>query len=149
MTYRMGIALAALVNALVATYLHLWKIGKAGALTCATGGCEIAQFSSYGWFLGLDVALIGAIGWGLTFVVATVGTLPRHEDAAWPVKALLALVGLGALFTLRLKYGEWVVLRTFCSWCFINVALTAAMAALLALDVRRLGRLRTMTPAGA
>ena len=32
LTYRQLIAIVALVNALVATYLHLWKLGLAGAL---------------------------------------------------------------------------------------------------------------------
>ncbi len=63
MKYRMAIAVLALVNALVATYLHLWKVGKVGALACSTGGCMVAQFSRFGWFLGVDVALIGA-AWG-------------------------------------------------------------------------------------
>jgi uncharacterized membrane protein len=142
-TPRMGIALASLVNALVAFYLHLWKLGKVGPLSCASGGgCQIAQFSSYGWFLGVDVALIGAVGWGLICAVALVGTSPRHEDAAWPTKVLAPLVVFAVLFTVRLKYGEWIVLRTFCIWCFPNVVVTALAAALLALDWRRLARSR-------
>lgn len=142
-TPRMAIALAALVNALVAAYLHLWKIGKVGPLSCASGGgCQIAQFSSYGWFLGVDVALFGAVGWGLVFLVALVGTTARHEDAAWPTQALAVLATFAVLFTARLKYGEWVVLRTFCIWCFLNVIVTLVVAALVARDWRRLARAR-------
>ena len=38
--YRMAIALLALVAALVALYLHLWKLGLTGPLTCTAGlGC--------------------------------------------------------------------------------------------------------------
>ena len=145
MTYRMGIALAALVNALVALYLHLWKIGLAGKLTCASGGgCEIAQFSSYGSFAGVDVALIGAVGWGLVFLVAFVGTSPRHEDAAWPTQLLAALAAFAVLFTGRLKYGEWFVLHVFCLWCFLNVVVTVLVSTLVALDWRRLTRLRAV-----
>ena len=143
MTHRMGIALAALVNALVALYLHLWKIGLAGKLTCASGGgCEIAQFSSYGTFLGLDVALIGAVGWAIVFVVALVGTFPRHEDAPWPTQLLFGLAAFALLFTTRLKYGEWIVLQVFCVWCALNVVVTLLVSVLVALDWRRLGRLR-------
>ena len=38
--YRMAIALLALVAALVALYLHLWKAGYTGTLSCTSGrGC--------------------------------------------------------------------------------------------------------------
>ncbi len=138
MTLRMAIALASLVNALVSFYLHLYKLGRVGALTCGAGhGCEIAQFSSYGWFLGLDVALIGTIGWSAVFLLAVVGTLPRWEHARWPSVGLLVLVYAGLLFTVRLKYGEFIVLRTFCPWCFINVVIVSLCAVLAALDWRR------------
>ena len=138
----MAIALAALVDALVALYLHLWKLGLAGTLACGSDrGCEVAQFSSYGWFLGVDVALIGAVGWSVVLVVAFLGTLPRWEDAGWPTAALTVLVTAAFLFTARLKYGEFVVLRTFCAWCALNVAVVLLSVGLLWLDWRRLRRL--------
>src|SRR5690606_33478496 len=124
--WRMAIAGTSLISGLVALYLHLWKIGKAGELSCGSGiGCMVAQFSSYGWFLGVDVALIGTIGYALIFTVAMIGIQSRFESAAWPT-ALLALLSVGGLlFTVRLKYGEFVVLKTFCPWCAISaVAIT-------------------------
>jgi uncharacterized membrane protein len=141
MTYRMALALVALVDSIVATYLHLWKIGLAGTLSCgAERGCEVVQLSSYGWFLGVDVALIGAVGWGVVFVLAVLGTLPRWEDARWPTVALSALVFPALLFTLRLKYGEFIVLRSFCPWCAINAVIVVIASVLVALDWRRLKR---------
>jgi uncharacterized membrane protein len=145
MTYRMALALASLVNALVALYLHLWKTNKfglGGTLACGAGhGCEIAQYSSYGYFLKVDVALIGAVGWGTVFVISFLGTLPRHEDARWPTIALTALVYPALLFTLRLKYGEFIVLDTFCPWCAVNAVIVVVACVLVALDWRRLRRL--------
>ncbi|GLC24315.1 vitamin K epoxide reductase family protein [Roseisolibacter agri] len=142
MTYRMAVALVALVDSIVALYLHLWKIGLAGTLSCgAEHGCEVVQLSSYGWFLGVDVALIGAVGWAAVFVVAVLGTLPRWEDARWPTVALSALVLPALLFTLRLKYGEFIVLRSFCPWCAINAVIVVIASVLVALDGRRLRRL--------
>lgn len=141
MTHRMALAVVALVDAIVALYLHLWKIGLAGTLSCgAERGCEVVQLSSYGWFLGVDVALIGAVGWGAVFVVAVLGTLPRWEDARWPTVALSALVYPALLFTLRLKYGEFIVLRSFCPWCAINAVIVVIASVLVTLDWRRLGR---------
>ena len=46
-----------------------------GTLACGTGhGCEIVQFSPWGWFLGVDVALIGTVGYTLILVTALIGT---------------------------------------------------------------------------
>ena len=141
MTYRMAVALVALVDSIVALYLHLWKIGLAGTLSCgAEHGCEVVQLSSYGSFLGVDVALIGAVGWAAVFVVAVLGTLPRWEDARWPTVALSALVYPALLFTLRLKYGEFIVLRSFCPWCAINAVIVVIATVLVTLDWRRLRR---------
>jgi uncharacterized membrane protein len=126
MSPRQRIALASLVSSLVATYLHLWKIGVVGSLACtANRGCEIAQFSSYGWFLGMDTALIGAVGHAAIFLVALVGVAGRGAEAKWPTTALAVLVTGGLLFTIRLKYGEWWVLGTFCPWCQVNTVVIA------------------------
>lgn len=144
---RQLIALASLVSAFVATYLHLWKLGKVGALACtANHGCEIAQFSSYGWFLGVDTALIGAVGHALIVAVAVAGSLGALADRPWPAAVLTTLVTGGLLFTIRLKYGEWWVLRTFCPWCQVNTAVIAFDAAMLAVEWRRLRLLRGATP---
>ena len=135
------IALTSLVSALVALYLHLWKLGVTGSLRCASGGgCEYAMGSPWGWFLGVDVALIGTLGYAAIFVVAVAGTLPRWEDARWPTTALAALVFPAVLFTARLKYGEWVVLKTFCAWCAVSTVAIVLCAAFVALDWRRLRR---------
>jgi uncharacterized membrane protein len=138
---RQLIAFTALVSGLVALYLHLWKKGLMGALACGSGGgCQVVQFSSYGWFLGVDVALIGAIGYALIFIVAVLGTLPRNVDERWPTYALAALVYPAVLFTLRLKYAEFIVMHTFCPWCAVSAVTITLHAILVALDWVRLNK---------
>lgn len=139
MRYRALVALLSAVSGSVALYLHLWKIGQTDApLACGMGGgCVKAQMSYYGWFLGVDVALIGAVGYLAILLVALAGLLPSWRDARWPTVALMALVWPAVLFTLRLKYGEFVVLRTFCPWCAVNVVTIALNAVLVTLDWRR------------
>ena len=140
-TYRRVIAAASLISGLVALYLHLWKLGHTAPPVCGVGsGCALAQFSYYGWFLGVDVALIGAVGYAAIVLVAVAGSLPRWADARWPTIALMALIWPAVLFTLRLKYGEFVVLRTFCPWCAISVVTITLNAVLVTLDWRRLQR---------
>jgi uncharacterized membrane protein len=138
MLYRRSIALLAMVNALVALYLHLWKIGKAGTLSCgAEGGCAYVQLSSYGWFMGVDVALIGVIGYSLILVVAIAGALVQTADAPWPTSLLMGLIWPAVLFTARLKYGEFIVLKSFCPWCAISAVSITLCAILVTLDYRR------------
>lgn len=143
MTHRMGIALASLVSGLVALYLHLWKIGLAGSLACGGGhGCAYVQGSRYGWFLGVDVALIGTVGYALLFLAALAGTTERWADARWPNRLMQAMIWPAVLFTVRLKYGEFVVLRGFCPWCVVSAVAITLCAVLVVLDARRLARLR-------
>ena len=138
LTYRQIIALVAIINAFVATYLHLWKIGKAGTLSCGdSGGCVAVQLSPWGWFLGVDVALIGAIGYSLILIVAVIGSLTRFEDARWPALALAALVYPALLFTLRLKYAEFIILKLFCPWCAISAVSITVLSVIVVLELRR------------
>lgn len=141
MAHRMAIAVLALVNGLLATYLHLWKIGKAGSLACgAGGGCMVAQFSQYGTFLGVDVALIGAVGYAILLACALVALQPALLDARWTTWAAFVPIVPAVLFTWHLKYGEWVVLKTFCPWCFVSFLSIHACLVLAILEWRRVRR---------
>jgi uncharacterized membrane protein len=134
----MAVAVLALAALLVALYLHLWKLGLVGTLTCTSGrGCEVAMTSSWGWFLGWDVALIGAVGYALILGVALWGAQPSRENSAAPTLVLLALIVPAVLFTIRLKYAEWFVLKTFCPWCLESTVTIVACLALALLDLRR------------
>lgn len=140
----MLIALTSLVSGLVALYLHLWKIGKTGMLACGGGsGCAYVQGSQYGWFLGVDVALIGTIGYAVILLVALVGTADRFADAYWVTRALQLLIWPAVLFTIRLKWAEFVVLKSFCPWCAVSTVAITVCAIMVTLDARRL---RTAAP---
>ena len=141
LTQRHWIALTALISGIVALYLHLYKIGLVGAIACtASGGCEIAQFSASGSFLGVDVALIGTLGYAAILATALVGTLARYHNARWVTLTLMALIYPAILFTLRLKYYEFIVLKTFCPWCAVSATTILLHGVLVAYDWRRVGR---------
>ena len=55
----------------------------------------------------------GRGGQGAAFEVKPGWFLGGLEYAAYNVGALPAV-----LFTIRLKWAEWVMLKTFCPWCF-------------------------------
>jgi uncharacterized membrane protein len=145
MTLRRAIAIAALISGFVALYLHLWKLGLAGPLACGGhGGCSLVQGSKYSWFLGQDVARIGAVGYGLILITATIGSLSQFEDARWPTRALMALIFPAMVFTLYLKYAEFVLLKSFCPWCAVSAVTITLCTILVIFDWRRVRRL----PAG-
>jgi len=133
---RMAIAMLSLIAGTSAVYLHLYKIGLAGTLTCSTGGCDKAMFSRWGWFLGVDVAMVGIIGYSLLLGAALWGLQAAWQRHRGPALLLLFLASLGFAFTLRLKYGEFVVLRTFCPWCAISAVSITAILVLAVLQWR-------------
>lgn len=141
LTPRHWIALTALISGIVALYLHLYKLGLVGALSCsAGGGCEIAQFSASGSFLGFDVALIGTIGYVVILATALVGTLARFQNDRRVTIVLMALIYPAILFTLRLKYYEFIVLKTFCPWCAVSATTILLHGILVVCDWRRVVR---------
>jgi uncharacterized membrane protein len=140
LTPRHFIAVTALISGVVALYLHLWKLGLAGTLACGAGhGCEVVQFSPWSWFLGVDVALIGTVGYTLIFTVSLLGTFPRWADDRRVTLALALLIVPAFLFTLRLKYYEFMVLKTFCPWCAVSATTITLHMLLLGWDWRRVG----------
>jgi uncharacterized membrane protein len=139
--YRMAIAVLALVAGLVALYLHLWKLGLVGDISCtANRGCEVAMTSQWSWFLGLDVALIGVLGYAALLGVALWGAQPERAWSPGPTMVLLALIVPAVLFTVRLKWAEWVTLKTFCPWCFESTVTIVVCLVLALLDLRRVRR---------
>lgn len=141
MSIRQFIAVGSLINALVALYLHLWKIGLMGSLACSSGGgCAYVQGSPYSWFLGVDVALIGAVGYTVLFLVSLIGASARYENEPWVTRVMQVLIWAAVLFTLRLKYGEFIVLKSFCSWCAISAVSITLFAVLVTLDWKRVTR---------
>lgn len=141
LTPRHVIAITALVSGIVALYLHLWKLGLAGTLACgASHGCETVQFSPWGMFLGVDVALIGTVGYALILVTALVGTSPRWVRDPRNTLLLAGLIVPAFLFTLRLKYYEFIVMKSFCPWCAISAVTITLHLVLVGLDWRRVRR---------
>ncbi len=138
LSWRQLIGVVALGNAFVATYLHLWKLGKAGALSCGgSGGCALVQYSPWSWFFGVDVALIGAVGYSLLFVTALVVSRPSAADSRSGALALMALIYPALLFTVRLKWAEFYKLRTFCPWCAISAVSITLLSIVVWLEWRR------------
>lgn len=134
----MLIAMGSLVSGIVALYLHMWKLGLTGNLSCSgSGGCAYIQGSRYGWFMGVDVALIGTVFYAVLFVTAMISTLPRFEGEKSMNTLLQLLIWPAVLFTVRLKYAEFIILKGFCPWCAVSAVTITLCAILVVLDRRR------------
>ncbi|MDX2185030.1 MAG: hypothetical protein SFW08_13725, partial [Gemmatimonadaceae bacterium] len=68
------------------------------------------------------------------------------QDAVAPTVALGVLIVGAVLFTIRLKYGEWIVLQTFCPWCQVNTVVVLLDLWLVTRDWRRVQALRAAPP---
>jgi uncharacterized membrane protein len=140
MRKRMVIALLSVIAGYSALYLHLYKLGKVGSLSCSSGGCDRAIFSRYGWFLGVDVGLIGLVGYVLILAATLLSLQPALAARRWPLGLLFGLALGGFIFTLRLKYAEFVILQTFCPWCAISAVSITTITVLSWLEWRAVRR---------
>ena len=131
----MVIALVALVGALVALYLTLYKIGVIGVLSCNIGSCESVNTSRWATFLGLPVA-----AWGLgTYIVILALALAGLQGVAplQTARATAAITAWGVLFSAWLTYLELFVIHAICMWCVISATLMLLLFVTSVLDLRR------------
>jgi uncharacterized membrane protein len=98
------------------------------------------MFSPWGWFLGIDVGLIGMIGYSLLLAISVLSLQPRYDASRWPRLLLLFLAVLGFTFTIRLKYAEFFILKTFCPWCAISAVAITVITVLAVVEWRTVAR---------
>lgn len=134
----MVIALLALVGALVALYLTLYKFGVIGVLSCSIGSCESVNTSQWALFMGLPVA-----AWGLgTYLVILALALTGLQgvatrQTAW---ATTAIASWGVLFSGWLTYLELFVIHAICMWCVISATVMLFLFLTSVVDLRRENR---------
>lgn len=127
--YRMVIGVLALLGLLVAIHLSLNELNISGNTACLGGGtgCDTVNESAYVDMLGIPVAVIGVIGYSAILIV-TLGWMTRRELAQVPVGLILiALSGIGFLFSLFLTYLELFQIDAVCTWCMTSAALMTAI----------------------
>ncbi|HJU65757.1 MAG TPA: vitamin K epoxide reductase family protein [Gemmatimonadaceae bacterium] len=132
----MLIALLALIGALVALYLTLYKVGALGEISCSIGSCETVNLSRWATFLGLPVAAWGLAAYVVLLALSLVGLQPERERSRSISLAVVLLAGWSFLFSLWLTYLELFVIRAICMWCVISAAIMTAIFALSVADLR-------------
>lgn len=139
MTKRMAIALIALVGALIATYLTLYKLGIIGTLVCTNlGSCETVQTSRWATFLGFPVAAWGVAYYLVLLVLAIAGTFPAWSESRGLSAVLLLLTAWGFLFSAYLTGLELFVIHAICIYCVTSAVLVTVLMVISWLDYREM-----------
>jgi uncharacterized membrane protein len=138
----MAISLVALLGALVALYLTLYKVGVIGTLTCQVGSCEAVNLSRWASFLGLPVAAWGLAAYVLLFALALLGVQDAYVDSRPLSWAMVAISGWSVLFSGWLTYLELFVIHAICMWCVTSALLMTTIFVLSLVDLRRVNEER-------
>jgi uncharacterized membrane protein len=129
-------ALVALAGLFVALYLTLYKLGYIGTLVCAVGSCEVVQTSRWATFLGLPVAVWGVAYYVAVLAVSLIGLRGNLEDDQRVSLLLVAMTGVGVVFSVWLTYLELFVIEGICMWCVVSAVLATILFVLALLDLR-------------
>jgi uncharacterized membrane protein len=130
------VGLLASAGAAIAGYLTYTRYTNT-TIACVTGGCEKVQSSDYAEIAGLPIALLG-LG---AFVFLLVTSL-SSSGVARSAGAAVAIAG--ALYAAYLILVQVVVIEAVCQWCVASDVLTALLAVVCTL---RLRKIRTEPPA--
>ncbi len=135
MNKRSLLALVALAGIFVALYLALYKMGYIGQLACAVGSCEKVQTSKWATMFGVPIAVWGVGYYVGVLALAVFGMRPDYADLSSVSKVLVAVTGVGLLFSGWLTYLELFVINAICQWCVISAVLATILFVLALLDL--------------
>ncbi len=109
----------ALLGALDALYLWIYKISSNDRMCLGSGDCATVNYSSYSEIYGIPIAVVGMGAYLLILVI-------HFFETRWrPVKknGTLLIFGLslvGVLFSVYLTYIEFFVIFAVCPFCFAS-----------------------------
>ncbi len=128
----MVLALTGFADSLYLTWYHY---DPAVRVCIASSGCETVNASRFATLAGVPVALIGVAGYFL-IVAALAGR--RWGPPAARTGARYAAYGLSAVgtaFSLHLTAVEVLVLRVYCTWCLISLAMVIGICVVATTDL--------------
>ena len=132
----MLMALVSLIGLFIGIYLTMYKLGFIGTLACGVSSCEKVQSSRWSYFLGVPVATWGGAFYGLMLALTLASLTERFGASLRLSQTILAVTGIGVLFTAYLNYLEAFVLHAWCMWCIISACLVIVLFLLAWLDWR-------------
>ncbi|MBM3151351.1 MAG: vitamin K epoxide reductase family protein [Chloroflexi bacterium] len=114
--------LLALLGALDALYLFVYKISSNDKMCLGSGDCATVNYSRYSEIAGIPVALLGLLAY-LTIIILLSLAL-RKPALAGAINLLVFSLGLaGLVFSVYLTYIELAVIDAVCPFCVISAVL--------------------------
>jgi uncharacterized membrane protein len=103
----------------VAVSVYLWSSTIQGKVGFCPTGCNAILKSEYGKLLGIPVA-----SWGVAYYSAIIGLAFQKTQIKHKLldNMLAFVIGVGMVFTLYLRYLEFVKIGEICAWCWVSVA---------------------------
>ena len=117
------------LNAFYLNWQHRREVKTGQKMYCLIGGdCGEVVGSKYGKTFGIKNELIGMVYYALLGAYTLVGMFAQIANFEILVKIIAALA---AIFSFYLLYIQTIVLKKFCSWCLIAIAINLLIFYLL------------------
>jgi uncharacterized membrane protein len=112
----------------VAAYLAHVEIGEVEAVCGPVGDCNTVQQSAYARLFGvLPIGVLGVLGFAAILVAWGVRRWGAGRASKWAAIALLAMTGLGTLFSIYLTFLEPFVIGATCLWCLSSAVIMTTL----------------------
>ena len=133
---RLASNLLALLGALDALYLWIYKISSNDKMCLGNGGCASVNYSSFSEVYGIPVAFLGLVTYLVILVILLL-------EPSWKIAQqygtyiVFGISLVGVLFSAYLTYIEYFVIYAVCPFCFASAII---MTLLFFLSIARLGK---------
>ncbi len=117
-----AIPILALIGLEISIYLSYVEITQSSAICGPVGNCNAVQQSPYARFVGIPVGVLGVVGYLAVLAAWAGGRWTQGQMAARSQVALLAITGVGLLFSIYLTFLEPFVIGASCLWCLGSAA---------------------------
>jgi uncharacterized membrane protein len=105
----------------IALSAYLWNVQATdGIVPCTTGGCEDVLTSDWSKILGIPMAAYGVAYYIAICFVCFEKMFIKHKLLN---HILLGLISWGIIFSIYLRYIEFVKIGEICIWCWASVAI--------------------------
>ncbi len=112
----------------VAAYLANVEVREVEAVCGPVGDCNTVQQSAYARLFGVvPIGVLGVLGFAAILVAWGVRRWGAGPAPAWAAVALLAMTGLGTLFSIYLTFLEPFVIGATCLWCLSSALIMTTL----------------------
>jgi uncharacterized membrane protein len=112
----------------VASYLTYVEVRGVEAVCGPVGDCNTVQQSEWARLFGVvPIGVLGVLGFAAILLAWAVRRFGAGRVSSWAAFALLAMTGLGTLFSIYLTFLEPFVIGATCLWCLSSAVIMTAL----------------------